>query len=59
MQDRQKEKAINNLRSVKGTLAIENLALTDEEEKLIIANALGQISDEEFDKKVMELIDHE
>jgi hypothetical protein len=56
LQDRQEEKIKSDLYSVKGTLAIENLYLTEEEEKLIIPNALGHISDEEFDKKVMELI---
>lgn len=59
MLEEQRKQVQKNLRSVKGSLAIEGLILTKEEEELVIANALGQISDEEFDRRVMELINNE
>ncbi|WP_316569234.1 hypothetical protein [Neobacillus sp. YIM B06451] len=52
-------KVKENLKTVKGSLAIEGLQLTKEEENLILANALGVLSDEEFDRKVMELLEGE
>lgn len=57
--EEQRQKIQNNLRSVKGSLAIEGLKLTKEEEELVISNALGHISDEEFDRRVMDLINNE
>lgn len=57
--DEQRQQIQKDLISVKGSLAIEGLRLTKKEEQLVILNALGQISDEEFDRKVMELINNE
>ena len=57
--EEQRQQIEEDLRSVKGSLAIEGLILTKEEEELVISNALGQISDDEFDRRVMELIDNE
>jgi hypothetical protein len=57
--EEQRKQIQNDLRSVKGSLAIEGLILTKEEERLVISNALGQISDEEFDKRVMDLINND
>lgn len=48
-----------NLKSVKATLAIEGHFLTETEEDLIRAKALGQISQAEFNHRVMELINNE
>lgn len=57
--DEQRQQIQKDLISVKGSLAIEGLILTKEEEELVISNALGQISEEEFDRRVMELINNE
>ena len=57
--EKQRQQIQKNLRSIKGSLAIEGLKLTKEEEELIISNALGEISNTEFDKKVMDLINNE
>jgi len=57
--EEEKQQTLKDLESVKGSLAIEGLHLTRKEEDLIISNALGQISDDEFDRIVMELIENE
>lgn len=54
--EKQIEKIIKNLKSVKGSLAVEGIYLTAEEEKLIIAKALGEITQEEFEQIVLEII---
>lgn len=54
-----RQKIKDNLKTVKGSLAIEGLQLTKKEENLILDNALGLLSDAEFDRKVMELLEGE
>jgi hypothetical protein len=51
--DERLEKA---LRSTKATLAIDGLYLRPEEEALIKENLEGKITDEEFRRRVLELI---
>ncbi|MGP4074160.1 antitoxin VbhA family protein [Piscibacillus sp. B03] len=49
------KKAIQQaLDSAKGSLAIENLHLSKEEERLIEQRLAGELSEEEFIKKVLE-----
>ncbi|NSL51870.1 hypothetical protein [Calidifontibacillus erzurumensis] len=47
------------LKSVKASLAIEGHFLTGTEEELIRAKALGKITQAEFNRRVMELINNE
>lgn len=49
-----KAELLQQFQSVKATLEIEGLTVTEKMEKLILANATGEISDEEFMKKVKE-----
>lgn len=46
------EKAIAN---AKASLAVEGLYVTPEEEALVRSNLMGEISDEEFRKRILEL----
>ncbi|MEW9109568.1 MAG: antitoxin VbhA family protein [Cytobacillus gottheilii] len=43
------------IKSAKASLAVEGLYLTQREEDLVRSNLQGEITDEEFEKKVLEL----
>lgn len=51
-----KTEAQEYLRLVKGNLALSGIYLTKQEEELILQNATGEMSDEEFRQKVLELV---
>lgn len=57
MSDKNNGRLIKKLSSVKTSLAIEGLHLTDEEEKLIMERANKAITKDEFLKKAKELAD--
>jgi len=50
------EKWEKAMKYAKATNAIEGLYLTPEEEKLIIDNLEGKITDEEFHKRVLDMV---
>ncbi|WP_382549283.1 antitoxin VbhA family protein [Streptomyces sp. NPDC057131] len=50
-----KSSKVKGIESVKASLAMEGLELTEEEVKLILYSVEGEISEEEFLEKVKEL----
>ena len=59
LDDKISQQYLQDFTSIKGSLAMEGLILSNEEEELILYHAQGLITDAEFNRRVMELINNE